>query len=81
MPLPLTAQAADASSGAEVACGRCSLADSAGWLEILCLLQRAYGEGARCVLHRAPSWASVREASLLSVRRAHMHGACMVSPW
>ena len=59
--------AADAGSGADVACGRASLADSAGWLDLLGLLQHAYGEGARCVLHRAPTWASVREASLLSV--------------
>ena len=59
--------AADTGSGADVACGRASLADSAGWLDLLGLLQRAYGEGARCVLHRAPTWASVREASLLSV--------------
>ena len=75
----------DRGTGAKLASGRRSLADSAAWLELLDVLQASYGDGARCVLHRAPQWASVGEASLLSVRCAapplcHLHRPLLCSP-
>jgi siroheme synthase len=53
----------DETTGAELAGGRASLCDVAEWRALVALLSSAYGAGARCVLYRAPTWASAREAS------------------
>ena len=56
----------DVGSGEDLATGRRSLADWPPWAELLALLQRAYGADARCVLYRAPVWASATESCMLS---------------
>jgi len=57
----------DPGTGAALASGHRSLADSRPWAALIGRLQVAYGSNARCVLYRAPVWASVFEASMLSV--------------
>ena len=57
----------DAGSGADLASGSQSLADAPAWHELLGLLQRKYGLAARCVLYRAPLWASMTRPCMLSV--------------
>jgi hypothetical protein len=57
----------DCGTGAGLCSGARSLADSASWRALVDLLLGAYGRGARGVLYRAPVWASVTEASMLSV--------------
>ena len=56
----------DVGTGEDLATGRRSLADWPPWAELLALLQRAYGADARCVLYRAPVWASTTESCMLS---------------
>ena len=56
----------DVGSGADLATGQRSLVDWPPWIELIALLQRAYGARARCVLYRAPVWASTAEACMLS---------------
>jgi hypothetical protein len=62
----------DIGSGEDLATGRRSLADWPPWAELLVLLQRVYGADARCVLYRAPVWASTAESCMLSAPLASL---------